>query len=611
MKEKYGMFKFVFASMICCLLATAVITGCGGGNNPAGPSTAVVATNPVTNSLAPGQFNLIGKVVVDGSNPIGSISVKLFVQDSTTGSIVDSGRANTTLTSGEFNFNNLSTGTYILKIEESDKYLESSKLAIISGGAQVTVDSGSLNLFAKSTLDPAVPTIDLRARITSSLSQTGASVADITLDSGQRTVSDGFGIFTLKNIERGTRRMTIEQPGFSPYTISFVVEGDTPPNAEQILINNTAYPVNSGARTVDLVIYAYDIQVNPNLHTSGALMGTVKKYIIVNGAITPNLEAMGNYEFALWQVFPNNTARSFGSVMSKADGTWRVDQLPPFEDNGAAWFAVPVNTIVQIIQADSGNVIVFSSTDPVWIGREAVLAYGYKVAAGQTTIMDFTVPTFATAPTANTVAVITDAKLATDGVTFNFDVEAALLADLYARWTGPGTSTVATLEFNRAYTGATTQTISKSFNLTDTSATFVHNFNFKPSDLGLDYGRYTWKILANDPAQPNKPTFSASKLITIRPSNTEVTPREGTTIAINADAAYVYSFTVPVDPDAKTYAFELYTAGNVLVASKIGTGPNFETPLAGIAAGNYHWQVTYSYNDGPPMRSEVTNITFQ
>ena len=98
MKERYSMFKFVFASLACCLLAAAMITGCGGGNNPAGPESGAVVTDPVTNSLAPGQFNILGKVVSDGTSPVGSVTVKLFVQDSTTGAVVDSGRTSLSLT---------------------------------------------------------------------------------------------------------------------------------------------------------------------------------------------------------------------------------------------------------------------------------------------------------------------------------------------------------------------------------------------------------------------------------------------------------------------------------------------------------------------------------
>jgi len=45
MKEKYSMFKFVFASLACCLMVVAIITGCGGGNNPAGPTGTEIAAD--------------------------------------------------------------------------------------------------------------------------------------------------------------------------------------------------------------------------------------------------------------------------------------------------------------------------------------------------------------------------------------------------------------------------------------------------------------------------------------------------------------------------------------------------------------------------------------
>lgn len=621
MKEKYSMFRFVFASLACCLMVVAIITGCGGGNNPAGPESGAVATDPVTNSLAPGQFNILGKVVSDGTSPVGSVTVKLFVQNPTTGALADSGRTSVSLTSGEFNFNNLSTGTYILKIEESDKYLETSKLAIVENTNATNVDTGNLNLFSKTNIDPTVPTLDIRARLVSSLSLTGVSVAEIVLDSGQRTVCDGFGIFTLKYVERGTRTMTISQPGLSPFTVSFAVEGDTPPDADNIVFNSVTYNVNSGPRTVDLV-GVYDIQANPNLHTSGALMGTVKKYQTAPDGSRTEV-AYPNYEFDLWQVFPDNSSRGSGNVITDSNGTWRKDQLPPFEDTGARWFAVPKGTGVVIEQVTAEKVFVkFVNNDSTWIGREAVLAYGYKVQGGQTTVMDFVVPAFATNPTATTIAAITDAAFATNaGGPFTADIETSMVEDLYLKWTGPGTSTAVTVAFYKAYVGAPVAETTKTFTLTDTSATAVNLFSFKPFDIGLNYGRHTWKILAADTDVSKQPSESVAKLITIAPSNEDVTPREGTAIkkAIGVGEDFTVTFSVPQDPEATNYTFELYAldGGKVRVSSSNVTGnsltmtfTNAQLAAGMLPAGNYSWQVTYGYKDGPPMRTEETNIRF-
>ncbi|PKL44741.1 MAG: hypothetical protein CVV41_05080 [Candidatus Riflebacteria bacterium HGW-Riflebacteria-1] len=575
----------------------------------------LLLVSQVDNKPTTGQTALIGKVVAENSVPIGSVSVKLFIQDAATGNSIDTGRTSVTLTSGEFNFNSLSTGTYILKVAETTKYLESSKLAMIANSEQTIVDTGFLQLSTKAVLNPTIATLDLKGRIISSLSNTYVSAALVTLDSGQNTVTNGFGEFSLKNIEAGSRKITVEQPGLAPFTISFEVIGVTAPDAESIVINNVTYAVNEGPRTVNLITAGYDIQVNPQLHHSGTLMGTVKKYKVVNGAITPELEIYSGYEFALWQVFPDSTAKTFCSVMSKADGTWRVDQLPPEEDNGAKWFAVPKNTIISIKETANGNILSFESTDPVWVGRDAVLAYGYVVKAGETTIMDITVPTFVTAPTISTVTPISDAVFASAvGGPYSQDITVSLMDDLYARWTDTGTSTLATLYFRRAYLDATTPSISKNFTISNVAGT-VENFKFKPVDLGLDYGRYTWKILSNDPAIPSKWIESDSSLITIRPSNVEVTPREGTTIKIQA-AAYVYKFKAPVDPEATTYSFELFqgtvAGGGVLVANAIGTSPEFDVTFAAgiLAVDDYYWQVTYSYTDGPPMRTQEAAINF-
>jgi len=576
---------------------------------------------PLVEKPVTGQTSLIGKVVAENNVAVGGVSVKLLIQDATTGNIIDTGRASVTLTSGEFNFNNLSTGTYILKIVESDKYLETSKLAFIEDINATKVDTGNLNLFVKTTINPTTPTLDIRAKLVSSLSLTGVSVAEIVLDSGQRTVCDGFGIFTLKYVERGTRTMTISQPGLSPSTLFFTVEGDTPPNAESIVLNSVSYNVNSGARTVDLV-GIYDIQANPNLHTSGALMGTVKKYeTAADGSQTE--VAYPNYEFDLWQVFPDNSSRGSGNVRTDSNGTWRKDQLPPFEDTGAKWFAVPKGTGVVIETVTAEKVFVkFVNNDSAWIGREAVLAYGYKVQGGQTTVMNFVVPAFATNPTATTIAAITDAAFATNaGGPFTADIETSMVEDLYLKWTGPGTSTAVTVAFYKAYVGAPVAETTKTFTLTDTSATAVNLFSFKPFDIGLNYGRHTWKILAADTDVSKQPSESVAKLITIAPSNEDVTPREGTAIkkAIGVGEDFTVTFSVPQDPEATNYTFELYAldGGKVRVSSSNVTGnsltmtfTNAQLTAGMLPAGNYSWQVTYGYKDGPPMRTEETNIRF-
>jgi hypothetical protein len=365
------------------------------------------------------------------------------------------------------------------------------------------------------------------------------------------------------------------------------------------------------------VVQGKNITINPNLHESGALIGTVKQFILNQGYPTSELQAYTNYEFDLWQYSPNTgTARRFGSVISAADGTWRVDQLPPFEDNGFLWFAVPVNTQVQVQQGDTGNVVSFTNSSAIWADRDPVLAYGYKVAAGQTTVMDFTVPSFVYSSVSSSINAIADASFSVNGGAATTDPVTFINDDLTFSWTGPGSSTQVILEFSRIYSDAQEPVVNKTFNLQDDSPTKVHSYNFKPSTIGLDFGRFEWLTKAVDPTQENSEIVSDSHLITVRPSTDDLTPIGN--IKISA-ATYTVQFVGPTDPEASYAVMELYydNAGTNELIGRANTvdftsqatfnltySPGSPTP------GDYQWRIVYYYNDGPPMKSEMADIRF-
>jgi len=571
-------------------------------------------------SFVPGTYTLTGKVVSDGQSatPIPGIVVELLVH-STTG-VQNTGRTSTSLSSGEYIFTGLSTGTYVLQVASSTKYQASSKLAIISTSSSVSsVDAGNLILIAQPTSDPGIATLDLKGRLVDSTG-TPLSIAVVSLDSGQSTVSDGLGIFQLFNIEAGIRQLFVSKPGVASDTVSFEVVGTVPPNATAIKFNSNTYNVNSGARMVDLTTStANDISVEPNLHGSGILMGTVKRFVMDESGYMTKQEGL-SYEFDLWQVYPDSTARRFGSVVSKSDGSWMVDNLPPFEDNSALWFAVPINTSVSVQQGNAGNVAVFENSSAIWANRDPVLAYGYKVQAKETTVMDFTLPTFLFSNSTGSVNPISDAGFAATAAgaaTANY--EASIGDDMYAKWTGPGTSTVVTFEFNRAYKQTTPTPIQLSFPITNTSATAAHVQVMKPLAIGLDYGRYTWRTLVNDPSVSGLTISSSNALLTVRPSNTEVSPQNGTVYAIPV-ATHTVTFVAPTDADATQTVLEFYqVVGGTRVLIGRSNEPTLTTqavfnltwPGNSPAAGSYEWRVGYFYPDGPPMYSQYTSLTFQ
>ena len=619
MKNKNIMFSF--AAVVCFIVAvTAFVTGCGGGNNPSGPAASSSLTT--TQQLTSGNSSIKGRVVTDAQTPLPSVTVNLLALDPNTNAVQTSGKTFVTTTSGEFTFNQIATGVYVLKVNQGNGYLESSKLAEVTTAGSV-VETGDFVISLEPSAGITASTLDITGKILSSTNMP-LSTAQVSLDTGQTTVTDALGNFSLSYVASGTRKMTVVQPGAASYTISFEVLGNTTTTATGIKINGATYTPAAGTRLIDFsnpnpaTLPAVTFKPNPNLHQSGVLRGTVKRFKTnTAGFLTNEVEGYPSYEFDLWIQDTDKSTRRFDTIKTDASGTWRRDQLPPFEDNSYLWFAVPVNTTVQITQGDTGNVAKYSNSDPIWANRDPILTFGYKVQSGQTTVMDFTVPSFVYTPTTTTVLAISDSMLSVDGGAYaNTLALANYTSNLNFRWTGPGTATQVLLEFNKLYTEDTPTTVSKTITLANTTPTQVTTTsNLTPAGLGLNYGRYRWKTVAIDPNIADGRSESDSYLLTIRPSNTEVSPANGTNINIS-NATYTVQFVAPKDPDANKAVLELYQGNELLGRANETTIANEATFQLTFtpnspAVGDYTYKIVYFYNDGPPMESETVNIRFQ
>jgi hypothetical protein len=192
--------------------------------------------------------------------------------------------------------------------------------------------------------------------------------------------------------------------------------------------------------------------------------------------------------------------------------------------------------------------------------------------------------------------------------------------DLNFAFTGPGTSSEVILEFTRLYKNPEIPTIIKSFKITDTASDAIHSFEFKPSTIGLDYGRFSWRTIAIDPNVESGQAISDSHLMTVRPSATELSPSTGDTVKI-LNATYTVTFAAPSDPEATDAVMRLYYVDPVSGDDQeIGHADVPEITEKAVfhltwgksspLAGNYKWKVTYFYSDGPPMESETVEFKF-
>ncbi|GAB4272346.1 MAG: hypothetical protein Kow0029_10920 [Candidatus Rifleibacteriota bacterium] len=610
--------KFLYLAAFTILAASAFVVGCGGGNNPGGPI--VVATNDTAAQIA-GSFNILGQVVTENQKPVAGLNVSLYITDSQTGAkIATPVKTMTSLSTGEFTFRNIATGTYIVEVSGSLDYYDSSKLAIVENETNVNI--GALVVTAK-PVDPTIPTLNLTARVVDPLSGNPFSVADISVDTGQATVSDYNGVFTLPSLASGVRTLKVSQPGLASYSLVFEVLGNTGSNlATAIKFNNVTYAVNSGANTVNMLIYGKNLEVNPNLHASAVLMGTVKKFVLNEfGDPTNLLEPYPYFEFELWQIdLGKGLTRKFDSIISGPDGTWRRDQLPPYEDNSFHWFATPPGTSVTVTtDGGGGTTVVFNNPNWPASAGEAVLTFGYIVSGGQTTVMDFTVPSVIyRRPAGSTITPITDARLSVDGgVTYATNADALSNGNLDIQWTQPDTATKVAFEVYKLNSSSLVPDYSKAFNINGIINT-VNNQTLSITSTNLGIGRYQYAMRTYDPATPTYSLVSTKATLNIMPANTTFIPANGTNITVQTAASYTVDFTVPYDSSAKSAVLEIYTPANTL----IGTSQNFtvsdnkatfnyEFPANTPAAANgYTWKVKFIYHDGVTIYTDTGTINF-
>jgi len=579
-------------------------------------------------SIPTGDMTVKGKMVADstGETPVGDLIVKLSIMD-LDGTWKSTGKSAVTLSSGEFVFSQLETGNYKLDtdgiIGANHKYSALSKLVIVSSiNNQTEIDAGNIVLTPVPNPITTIPTINLKGRVIDILASSPLSVALVSVDTGQSTVTDGFGMFELRNIEVGTRRLIITKQSMSSYTVSF--EGKDTPTFTGIVLNNTQYPIISEAdHTVDLFAQGLDFKITLLQHMSGSLMGTVKKFKIEDGVVSYKTEAKSKYEFELWQVFPDKSTARHSSVQSDEDGEWKMDNLPPYEDNSALWYAVAPGSLATVQQGQTGNVVAFTNTASEWAGRSPILANGYKIQAGQTTVMDFILPSFLYYTYATNVKPVEDAAFAAISTAIFPDDYASdhlttPLKKVYFSWTPTAASQTLTLEFSRAYKTTDTSVIQQMF---PSEFGKTNTKSFLSSSIGLDFGRFAWRTVVYDSKAPAVPIPSMSHLYTVIPSSEDLTPSSGTVIIQSTVASYTVTFMAPNDEDATGITMELYHVPTPntyhLIANPAAKDISksavwsIEFPNGKPGAGDYQWRAIYYYSDGPRMTSEFAPIKFQ
>lgn len=382
MKEKYAMFKFIFASLACCLLAAAMITGCGGSNNPAGVGLAGLTTSTAsgTATVNSSSGSIEGRVIsLGGGGSVDEIPV-ILEQNSV---VVAQTK---TITSGGYYFEKLPYGIYVVRILSSASYNPAAAIVNLNSS---TVTSPDLQLVSTLSLGDT-PTTNITGVFSAALDGKGLSVAQLQLDSGYKTVTDAFGNFTLPNVASGQRKLDITKPGMADYSISFIVKSADAKNVSTVAYNGVNYVPAAG------VVNLGNIPLNYTLANSSMITGTVMQYTKVDGKLTSTKVAVPGFNFEIWMA-PDATTVPYtkiGTIVTEADGSYKLENLPPLP---RTLLAVASGTAASATYKADGTLVAYiltNSTVP-WNTNEFVFTSYYAVYDSKTTVMDITLPTFA------------------------------------------------------------------------------------------------------------------------------------------------------------------------------------------------------------------------
>lgn len=369
------------------------------------------ATTATTTAIISASTRLLGRVVSanSGTNSgLGGIAVSLVRDANVIGTY-------TTETSGDYYFNDLKEGVYVLRTLATGPYQTAA--VVVEVKANTTVTAPNLAVFSTQEIGDT-PTLDICGTFTSALDGSPLSVAQVSLDSGQTTVTNAFGYFYFAYVGSGSRKLSLAKPGLvSSYTISFEVRGTATPTADKIIfqgqginpvVNNETAAFGTTSWGVARLIQFGNLPITYDLNSSSILTGTV--LLIVkdsSGKLTNKRVPVPGFAFELWTF--NSVFNKYTTVVTNASGEWKVDNIPPSDNT---WLAVATSSYENHTYDNTGAIVnrYMDNTRSPWRAVDSTIRVDgtpqatfadpsftsgpFKAVAGKTTIMDIQLPDF-------------------------------------------------------------------------------------------------------------------------------------------------------------------------------------------------------------------------
>lgn len=285
MNTRYSVVNFIVASVACCMLIAAVLTGCGGSNNPSGP-TGGTATSTITAtpSIATGTVDIIGLIInastnnsLNDLNTTVSVSFTLFGTSTTNTVKAEAGGNNGFAAYG------LTPGWYTIKFADSaNRYEPLTIIRELTSGTTVKetialvpipalVTTASLNFYGKvleSNLDNPVMFGTILVTNTSGIKFETSTLID--------------GSFSLVGLASGTYELVFKKTGFETASRTLIISDDRIRfgTAEITATGNFV----DGANVTRVGYNLGSIKLAPIWTNTGAITG-----ILLNSALTPKV----------------------------------------------------------------------------------------------------------------------------------------------------------------------------------------------------------------------------------------------------------------------------------------------------------------------------------
>lgn len=275
MNSKNSLLKMVFTSIACCLILAAFLAGCGGSNNPAGPTGTTPSSIPTAGSItATGTVTITGSIIDASTNSqVSDAAASIFI----TVSLIDTTYTKTVQSTGNlaYAFRDLPIGYYMIVAEDRGGKFD--KMTMFKS---LTVNE-TINIRLIPTLTNVVtPSLNFHGRVIDTAYRApimfttikAVSNSGITIEA--TTLFDGT--YSLLGISSGTYTVTFINDSFETTSRQLVINDRIRFDTTEIAVTALT-PFIDGSNVSRTGYNLGDVVLAPKIMTTGSLAGILLK----------------------------------------------------------------------------------------------------------------------------------------------------------------------------------------------------------------------------------------------------------------------------------------------------------------------------------------------